>query len=157
MLALAITVFLLGGVFAYTRFADSVRRTAVEYEIDFANQEYSIEIRKTFAAAPDPIFGADSLKVKFRGDIILSRNDEIPSSETIEIRPLEGVEFGENELFISVNQKSADDALAVVQVIVKKDDIPIAESTIASVPGLPTVSGSVAFVAEKLKNDDHNH
>ena len=55
LLALTITFFLIGGVFAYTQFADSVRREAIEYEVDFSRQEYSVEIRKSFSAAPDPI------------------------------------------------------------------------------------------------------
>jgi hypothetical protein len=157
ILALAITIFLLGGVFAYTQFADSVRRSATEYHVDFSRQEYSVEIRKTFAAAPDPIFGADSMKVKFKGETILSRADEVPAEETIEIRPLEGVEVGENELFISVNRQSTEAALAVVLVTVKEDDIPVAESTLAGVPGLPIVSGTVLFVATKTNNDEPNH
>ncbi len=153
ILALAITAFLLGGTFAYTKFADSVRHAAVEYNVDFARQEYSVEIRRTFAAAPDPIFREASVKVKFKGETILSVTDEIPAAETIEIRPLVGVEVGENELFISVNRQSADESLAVVQVSVKEDDIPVAEFTLASVPGLPVVSGSVVFVAGTASRD----
>ena len=156
-LALAITFFLIGGVFAYTQFADSVRREAVEYKVDFSRQEYSVEIRKSFAAAPDPIFGAPSLKVKFKGEEILSRTDVIPAVETIEIRPLEGVEVGDNELFISVNQESAEAALAVVLVTVKEDDIPVTEVTLTATPGLPVVSGSVQFQTTKSNRDDHDH
>lgn len=157
ILALAITLSLLGGMFAYTQFADSVLRSAVEYKIDFSRQEYSVEIRKTFAAAPDPIFGADSMKVKFKGETLLSRSDTIPAAEMIEIRPLEGVEVGENELFVSVNRQSTEEALAVVLVAVKEDDILVAKSTITGVPGLPVVSGSVLFVAAETNKDEHNH
>lgn len=157
ILALAITISLLGGMFAYTQFADNVRRSAVEYKVDFSQQEYSVEIRKTFAAAPDPIFGADSMKVKFKGETLLSRSDTIPAAETIEIRPLEGVEVGENELFITVNRQSTEEALAVVLVTVKEDDILVAESTLTGVPGLPVVSGSILFEAAETSKDEHNH
>ena len=157
ILALAITFFLIGGVFAYTQFADSVHREVIEFNVDFSRQEYSVEILKTFVAAPDPIFVAPSLKVKFKGEEILSRTDVIPAAETIEIRPLEGVEVGDNELFISVNQESSEASLAVVLVTVKEDDIPVAEATITAVPGLPVVSGSVLFQTTQSNRDDHDH
>ena len=157
ILALVITFCLIGGVFAYTQFADSVRREAIEYKVDFSRQQYSVEIRKTFVAAPDPIFATPSLKVKFKGDEILSRTDVIPATETIEIRPLEGVEVGDNELFISVNQELSEASLAVVMVTVKEDDIPVTETTITATPGLPVVSGSVLFQSTQLNRDDQDH
>ena len=157
ILALAITISLLGGIYAYTQFADTVRRSVVEYKVDFSRQEYSVEIRKTFTAAPDPIFGADSMKVKFKGETILSRSDTIPTAETIEIRPLEGVEVGENELFISVNRQSTEEALAVVMVTIKEDDILVAESTLTGAPGLPVVTGSILFAAAETSKDEHIH
>ena len=147
LLALVISVSLLGGVYVYTKFADSVRVSAVEINIDFSDADWSVEIRKTFTAVPDPIFGSDSLKVLFKGETVYSRSDEVAANETVEIRPLEGVEVGENELFISANRESNGAALAVLQVTIKKNDNPVNETTISGKPGLPTVSGSVVFSA----------
>ena len=154
LLAIAITVSLLGGVYAYTRFADSVRVQAVEFDVEFAGDEYSVEIRSSFDAAPDPIFGTDSIKVMFRGETVYSRSDEVSVDEVIEIRPLPGVEVGENELFVSVNRKSSDAAIAVVQVLVKREDVVIRELLIPSEPGLPAVSGSAVFSTGSPADED---
>ena len=158
ILALTISVFLIGGVFAYTRFADSVRAKAVAHLVNFANEEYSLVIRKTFDAAPDSIFGSESIKVMFKGETVLARSDEVLADEVIEIRPLSGVEVGENELFISVNRKSTDAALAVLLVEISRDGIPIAEQTITSEAGLPAVSGAVVFTTGKpIDEKKHEH
>ena len=46
LLAILITLCLLGGTYGYVRFADSVRRSAVEIQIDYAEGEYSVDIGK---------------------------------------------------------------------------------------------------------------
>lgn len=158
LLALAISIFLLGGVYAYTKFAAGVRAEAVVYQIDFASEEYSVEIRRSFDAVPDPIFGAESLKVKFKGEVVFARTDEIPAGDVIEIRPLEGVEVGKNELYISANRKHADETLGAIQIEIKKDDIPIYETTIISRPGLAEIGDTVVFETRgSTKQDDHEH
>jgi hypothetical protein len=157
LFAILITAGLLGGVFAYLRFADSVRHTAVDYQAVFAEETYSLEIRKTFEANPDPIFELESLSVQFKGESILVSDAIIPAEEVIKIDPLEGVEVGQNELFISFNRADENVALAVIQVLVFRNGAEISRSVIASEEGLAEVSGSVVFSTQSADGDDHGH
>jgi hypothetical protein len=158
ILALLITLSLLGGVFGYVRFAESVRRTAVEVDIDYAEGLYSIEIQSTFDCQSDPILETEALKVLFKGQSVLKRSQPVSADETIEIKPLEGVESGENEIFVSANMKAPAPGLGAMKVTVKRNDIPVVEKLLTSVPGLPTVSGPVVFeipAAKKSAADGH--
>ena len=158
ILAITITTFLLGSTYAYIRFADGVRRTAVEIEVSYDEAEYSVEIRKSFAAVGDPIFGTEALRVKFKGEVVYSRQEEVPADETIVIRPLEGVEVGENELYLAATQRPGDAAIGAIQVTVKRDNFPLKQATIVSVPGLDSVSGTVVFDTGQRSEpalDDH--
>jgi hypothetical protein len=154
LLALLITLSLLGGVFGYVRFADSVRRTAVEVEIDYAEGIYSIEIQSTFDCEADPILETEALKVLFKGKPVFNRSELISSDETIEIKPLPGVESGENEIFVSANRVASAQGLGAMKVTVKRNDIPVIEKLLTSVPGLPTVSGPVVFDIPSTENSD---
>jgi hypothetical protein len=158
VLALLITLSLLGGVFGYVRFADSVRRTAVDLEIDYAEGIYSIEIQSTFDCEADPILETEALKVLFKGTTVFTGSELISGDETIEIKPLDGVESGENEIFISANRKTPAQGLGAMKVTVKRNDIPVVEKLLTSVPGLPTVSGPVVFeIPATKKPDAHDH
>ena len=145
ILACLITIILIGGVSAYLRFADGVRRSPVEIKIDYAQGEYSVEIERTFDCEGDPILGTESLKVLFKGETVFARNDPVPAAEPIEIRPLKGVESGENEIYVSATMKESSQGLGVLRVTVKRNDIAIHEKMLPSVPGLLDVGGPVVF------------
>lgn len=157
LFALAITTFLIGGTFAYLRFADSVHRDALDYQVVFAEETYALEIRKSFDAVSDPIFGTESLTVLFKGKPVFSSDEEIPADQVIRIEPLEGVEVGENELFVTSTRKLGNAALAVIQLSVTRDDFPVAEKTIVSAPGLDSVSGTMVFDTRRMESETHNH
>ncbi len=174
-LTLAIAGLLLGGVFAYTRFAASIQPVATTYQTELATEPYSVEIRRTFIAAPlqDPVGSIDvrpeteslsqtsvaALQVHFKGVPILHRSDEIQQEEPIVIPLLEGVEIGDNELFISANQKLPNDVtFAALQVRVLQGAVTIAESTFTSVRGSPLIYGVLVFSATPPpEHDVHTH
>ena len=158
VLALLISLSLLGGVYGYVRFADSVRRPALEIQIDYSDSEYSVDIERTFDCAGDPIFETESLKVLFKGEKVFAAADPIPAAQSIEIRPLPGVEKGENEIYVVANRESSTSGFGALKIVVKRDDIPIAEKTITSEEGLAQVGGPVVFkVGQSNESDDHDH
>lgn len=159
ILACLITVVLISGVSAYIRFADSVRRPPIEISIDYAGGEYSVEIERTFDCEGDPILGTESLKVLFKGETVFARNEPIPTTEPVEIRPLEGVESGENEIYVSATMSESTLGLGVLKVTVKRNDIPIMEKMLASTAGLMEVGGPVVFevLPQNEKTDQHQH
>ena len=156
--ALVITILMIGGVFSYIRFADSVRRPPMVINVDYAKGEYLIEIECTFACEAEPIFGAEPLKVLFKGSHVFASDVPIPAGESIVVGPLEGVETGENEIHVSANMPESNRGLGVVKVTVKRNDISIAEKLISSEPGLTTVGGPVVFtVREQAEKEIHPH
>jgi hypothetical protein len=158
LLALLITLSLLGGTYGYVRFAESVRRPAVDIQIDYAEGEYSVTVEKTFACVGDPILETESLKVLFKGEKVFAASDPIPADQTIEVRPLNGVETGENEIYVSASRESSTGGFGALKIVVFRNDIPIAEKTITSDEGLTDVGGPVVFtVGAKYEQDEHEH
>jgi hypothetical protein len=161
LLAIAISVSLLGGVYLYTEFAKSVQVESFDYVAQFAKGEYTVELRRTFDAGADPVFSPQSIQVLLKGESVFSRDDDVLAEESIEFRLPDSVEVGENEIYVTANRKELSSALAVVQVIVKRDGIPIAETNLFSEGGLPMVSGSVGFRVKDNDNteseDQHDH
>jgi len=158
VLAFLITVFMIGGVYGYINFSHSVRRPPIEIEIDFAEGEYSVQIERTFECVADPILGPESLKVMFKGDIVYANKEPIPNDELVIVRPLEQVELGENEIYVSANMPESANGFGVLKVVVKQNDRLIGEEMISSVPGLTSVGGPVVFTVKPHVNQTkHEH
>ena len=158
LIAVTICSVLMGGVYAYTRFADSVRRVAVAPLIEFAQDEFVVEIHKTFDVIPDPVLGTGSLVVKFKGKTLFNSSEEIPADQMTTIQPLPDVELGHNELFVSASRAPGGPTMAVLHVVVKKNGNPIAETSLVSQPGLPLVAGPVDFFVEAVDQTPiHDH
>ncbi len=133
VLALLVSVLLFSGVFAYTQFAESVRRPPLQIKPKFASGTYSIQIDRTFDCVGDEDWGdVASLVVKFRGAEVLRRTDTIPANELILIDPLEHVEQLENEVYVfaNVTNASTDDDWDAEPA--PKDDWEPAEQKIAA-------------------------
>ena len=159
ILACLITVVLISGVSTYIRFADRTRRPPVEIRINYAEGEYAVEIERTFDCEGDPILGTESLKVLFKGESVFARNEPIPNTETVEIRPLVGVESGENEIYVSATMSESTQGLGVLKVTVKRNNVPIMEKMFSSVAGLMDVGGPVVFEIQpqNQNTDQHQH
>lgn len=158
VLAFLITVLMIGGVYGYINFARSVRRPPIEIEIDFAEGEYSVEVERTFECVGDPILGTESLKVMFKGEKVYAKTEPIPSDELVVVRPLERVETGENEIYVSANMPKSAKGFGALKVVVKQNDRLIGEEIISTVPGLASVGGPVVFtVKPPVKKTIHEH
>ena len=156
--ALLISIGLLASVYNYVAFANRVRRPPVEIQVDYAQGEFSIEVERSFDCQGDPIFGSPAIKVLFKGETVFENADPIASDEPIIISDLQGVEAGENEIFISANQASATSGLGAMKISVKRNGLVIATELITSEPGLSAVGGPIGFtIAEKPEDDSHQH
>ena len=155
--ALLISIGLLASVYNYVAFANRVRRPPIEIKIDYAQGEFSLEIDRSFDCEGDPIFGSESLKVLFKGETVFAEQDPILNDQPIVINDIQGVEAGENEIFVSANQKPPAASLGAMKITVKRNNIAIAEQVITSEPGLLAVGGPVAFSIGETPNDSHQH
>lgn len=173
LLAITISCVLLGGTWAYLRFAASVHRDPAPYRTELADEIYTLEVLRTSALQPGPkipglspnpslnptansqskstssslsqLTSTHSLKITFNGEPVYLSNSELPPDEALTIPPLNNVEVGLNEVFLSANIQPPVPSLAAVQLRIKQADRIIAESTFTSVPGSTLVYGVVVF------------
>ena len=156
--ALLISIGLLASVYNYVAFANRVRRPPVEIQVDYAQGEFSIEIERSFDCQGDPIFGSPAIKVLFKGETVFENAEPIASDQSIVVSDLQGVEAGENEIFVSANQQSATSGLGAMKINIKRNGIVIANKVITSEPGLSAVSGPIGFtIGDSSKEDSHQH
>lgn len=159
--ALLISIGLLASVYNYVAFAKRVRRPPVQIQVDYAQGDFSLEIDRSFDCQGDPIFGTESLKVLFKGETVFSEQEPITRDQPVVIEDLQGVEAGENEIFVAANQKLPAASLGAMKITVKRNGISIAEQIITSESGLPAVGGPVAFsIGEssgQSDQDSHQH
>jgi hypothetical protein len=177
VLALLLSIFLFGGVYAYTEFAESVRRPPLQVTPKLAAGSYSVQIDRSFDCVGDEDWGdVASLVVKFRGHEILRRTDTVPAGELILIDPLENVEQLENEIYVFANVssiKTDDDWDAepadndeskpsgqriatpgelrsvhqALRITARMGDRPLAVKTVWLEPGAMTIQATLSFVA----------
>ena len=95
--------------------------------------------------------------MRFKGEVVFSRDEPIQADEWIEIRPLKGVETGENEIFVSATRSESTQGLGVLKVTVKRDEIPIMEKMIPSETGLMDVGGPVVFEIQSQHQETVQH
>lgn len=154
LLSLLLSVFLIGGMSAYIQFARSVRRPAVDFQAEFSEAQFEVELERTFDCIGDPLLEVAALEVFFRGDKIYSSGGDLPREEDVRFSIEQGVETGENE--ISINANREEFGFGAIAVTLYRNDIPIQRITLPSAPDVPTVSGSVVFEgSETTSEQDH--
>ena len=161
--AILISLLLIGGTFAYTKFAESVRPEPLEIKENFAQQDYHIQIFRTFDSEGDPDFDVASISVLFRGETIFESTEPIPATEVIEIKSLSNVVVEGNEVFVTANVKSNDDdwdsepkMQQAMRIVILEGESIIAENSFWLDPGNDSVAGTVSFKAQS-HSEDHDH
>ena len=133
-------------------------RPAAEIQIDFSKGDYAIKIESTFDCVSDPILETPALKVLFKGKTVFESSQDVAADEPLTIAPLEGVEVGENEVYIAATRDGFDSGLAVLRVSVLRNDVLVAEELIAGEAGIDSVAGPVSFEIEPVQSSDsHSH
>ncbi|MDB2525936.1 hypothetical protein N9X53_04565 [Mariniblastus sp.] len=157
ILAILLSSLLIGGVYSYLSFSNSVRRPPLTIEVTEAKGTYTLEIERTFRCVADPILEEPALAVQFGPNQIYIREDEVPIQERILIGPIEGVEEGENEFLITATMDEFFETLGVLKVTVFRGDTPLASKMFASESGLTSITGPLVFNSEKTNSSPHQH
>lgn len=165
--AIVMSVFLLFGAHFYTKFADSVRRTPKQIEVEFDDAAWSIQIERTFACVPDPDYGVvESLVVQLKGVDIFRSEKLIPASENVRIESVDGIEVGDNEIFLQANLAKLDDQdfdaerTNAIRVKLLRGKRLVADQTHWLSPGETSISPSIFFEVVGTPgdaNDQNNH
>jgi hypothetical protein len=170
IITILIAIFLLAGIYAYTDFANRVRPETVEYQADFSDSKYTVRVNRTFDCMGNAEFGLpQALGLVFKQEDVINREDRVPASETIEV-DLPGVEIGRNIIEVVANLpnelamnfdengESGFDSFEAksdaMQVVLMRDGNEIAKETFWVEPGLNSVSGSLYFEIEKLRDEE---
>ncbi|MGI9497982.1 MAG: hypothetical protein ACR2NK_18140 [Mariniblastus sp.] len=157
ILAFLLSSLLIGGIYSYLSFSNSVRRPPLTIEVTQADGIYSLEIERTFRCVADPILEEPSLAVQFGTNQIYIRKDEVPIEESILIGPIEGVEEGENEFLITATMDEFSETFGVVKVTIFRDEVPLVSKMFASESGLTSISGPVVFDSQESSSSPHQH
>jgi hypothetical protein len=156
---IVIAVFLLGGTYAYTKFASRTSGQAPPFQVDLSDARYSLEVIRTFTAIPnekssvdaaaDPVapkLGPESICVFFKGKSLMTSNSKVPQSERVVVESIPDVEVGANEVFVRAHvQPPKAGELAAMQASVMVNGRTLVTSTFAGVPGSPWIYGTIVF------------
>ncbi|MDB4778209.1 hypothetical protein OAG68_02010 [bacterium] len=171
-LTLLIAVVLMAGIFAYTRFAESVRPEPVQYVADFSKSKYSVRLHRTFDCAANTEFQINtSLALNFK-DTRIERKKNIPSTEQVEFE-LPGVEVGTNSIYVTANLptrmaldfendenisfNSFQSKAHAMQIELLQDGNVVEQETFWIASGLNSVSGTLHFEIAKESEAKETH
>ena len=157
ILAILLSCILVGGVYSYLAFSNSLRRAPLTIEVMEADGNYTLKIERTFRCIADPILAEPSLAVQFGQNQIYIREDEVSIEEPILIGPIEGIEEGENEFLITATMDEFFENLGVLKVTVFRDEMPLESKMFASESGLTSISGTIIFNSEETASSTHQH
>jgi hypothetical protein len=157
ILAILLSCILVGGVYSYLAFSNSLRRAPLTIEVMEADGNYTLKIERTFRCIADPILEEPSLAVQFGQNQIYIREDEVPIEEPILIGPIEGIEEGENEFLITATMDEFFENLGVLKVTIFRDEVPLESKMFASESGLTSISGPIVFNSEETASSTHQH
>lgn len=162
LLAIVVTVVILGGMYAYMAARDSFRVAPPVVQQIEASGVFSIELISTAALAHDE-FSFDSeneptLLVALHGQPIFHTKDPLPGGRPLIIKPVEGIVVGKNAFHVDamVGEDSKVTAHAV-RIRIFRDDKELADVTKWSRPGEP-VGGEVLINVPAIPDaDSHEH
>ncbi len=171
-LTLLIAIVLMSGIFAYTRFAESVRPEPVQYVADFSKSKYSVRLHRTFDCAANTEFRINTSLVLAFKDTKIERKKTIRSTEQVEFE-LPGVEVGANSFTVTANlpARSALDfenngnvsfdsyqsKAHAMQIELLQDGNVIEQETFWIASGLNSVSGTLHFEISKESEAKETH
>lgn len=154
VLAFLLSAFLIGGMSLYIQFARSVRRPAVDFQAEFSEAQFEVELQRTFDCVGDPLLEIAALEVHFRDEKIYASEADLPRDQPVRFLIKGGVETGENEISITANREEF--GFGAIAVTLYRNDVPIQQATLPSAPDVPTVSGSVVFEGTETESE-HVH
>ena len=162
--AILLSVFLLAGTWAYTKFAESVRPEPVNVQAKLDEATWRIVVTRSFECVPDPENEAPAFSIRFKGTDVFTESERIDVNQELEFTDLPQVEQGANEVRVAATLARSDDyeidleQPRALQVQIFRGYVLIKDQTIWSEPGATTIEESVIFDAPiENTSPDHEH
>ena len=164
ILAALIPIVLFGGVASYVEFTERLRPTPIDFETQPDDSHWAVRLYTTADLEGDVDFDEPSLTVRFRGKRVLADFESVQAGKVIQIDPLEGVQSGQNSLFVHVNFSSnkesdgnATTQPAAIRVQVFRGDQLLSERTFWKPDGRRSISGEIKFTAPTSSTVNEGH
>ena len=163
ILAALIPIVLFGGVASYVEFTERLKPTPIDFETQPDDSHWAVRLYTTADLEGDIDFDEPSLTVRFRGKRVLADFKSVPAGKVIQIDPLEGVQSGQNSLFVQANFSSnktdgnATTQPAAIRVQVFRGDQLLSERTFWKPDGRRSISGEIKFTAPTSSTVNEGH
>ncbi len=152
LITILLVSFLIGGMYGYLKFADSVKRPDANYKATPEQKTVTVDIHRSATLYADAGFDVDALKVDFKNKTILQNQSNVPADEPISIE-LPEVEKGRNTISVFANfedpEKFLSDApspsLFAIDVVIGVDGDEIHRQTFSNQTSITPIGGQVTF------------
>ena len=152
LITILLVCFLIGGMYAYLNFADSVKRPDANYQVTTEAKVVTAEINRSAPLFADSGFDVVALKVDFKNDTILVKEAKVAADEAVSIE-LPEVEKGLNTISVFANfedpekflSESPSPSLYALEVVIRVDGYEIERQTFSSSNSATPIGGQVSF------------
>ncbi len=152
LITILLVCFLIGGMYGYLKFADSVKRPDANYQATPEQKIVTAEIHRSAPLYADAGFDVAALKVDFKNETLLQEQNNVPADQPISIE-LPEVEKGRNTVGVFANfedpEKFLSDtpspSLFAIDVVIRVDGNEIQRQTFSSQTSTTPVGGQVTF------------
>ena len=152
LITILLVSFLIGGMYGYLKFADSVKRPETNYQPTAEQKTVTAEILRSATLYADKGFDVVALKVDFKNETILQQESNVPAAQPVSIE-LSAVEEGRNTISVFGNfedpetflSETPSPSLFAIEVIVRVDGDQIARQTFSSPTSTTPIGGQVTF------------
>lgn len=153
---LVLVCFLIGGMYGYLTFADSVKRPDANHQSVAETKKITVEIKRSSSLFADPGFDVAALKVEFKNQLVANVDTNVPAQDPI-IVELPNAESGLNTVNVLANfqdpQQFLSDAspplLFAIEVVVFANDVEIAKQLFSSSNAAVPVGGQISFDTQR--------
>ena len=152
LLTILLVSFLIGGMYAYLKFADSVKRPDANYQVTTETKVVTAEIHRSTTLFADAGFDVVALKVDFKNETILVEEANVSADQAILIE-LPDVEQGLNTISVFANfedpekflSESPSPSLYALEVVIRIDGNEIERQTFSSPNSATPIGGQISF------------
>ena len=152
LITILLVSFLVGGMYGYLNFADSVKRPDSNYQATPEQKVVTAEIHRSATLYADTGFDVAALKVDFKNETIFQEQNNIPADRPVSIELLK-VEKGRNTIGVFANfedpKKFLNDtpspSLFAIDIVIRVDGDEICRQTFSSQTSITPIGGQVTF------------
>lgn len=152
LITILLVCCLIGGMRAYLKFADSVKRPDANYQATTETKVVTADIRRSATLYADAGFDLVALKVDFKDQTILEESRNLPADQAISIE-LPPVEEGLNTISVFANfedpekflSNAPSPSLYAIEVVIRAGGKEIQRQTFSSPTSTTPIGGQVKF------------